>query len=143
MRFNRTLHDPPEKNRQGHRRSKTALHLEQNLPSNRKRMSKYYGYRLSEDGKLEVNPAEAEIVRMVFKRVLEGQPLQEIKTEMDLRNLHTRFNNRWTIQQIRSLVLRYPEVHPCIVAPAVVQKAIGVLKRMSESTFDPAVFFRD
>ena len=87
---------------------------------------------------------EAETIRLIFRRITEGRMIKDIKTEMDLRNFHTRFGNRWTTQQIKSLVLRYPEeVHPCIVAPAVVQKAKRLLKQMSESTFDPTIFFRD
>ena len=53
-------------------------------------MSKVFGYGLRDDGTVEIIPAEAEIVRMVFQRILEGQTLKEIKIEIGLRNFHTR-----------------------------------------------------
>jgi hypothetical protein len=96
------------------------------------------------DGKLEIIPEEAETIRVIFRRIIEGRSLADINIELALRNLHTRFGNKWTTRNLRSLVLHYPwDVHPVIVSPPVVQKAIRILKQMSENAFDPVSFFRD
>jgi hypothetical protein len=99
---------------------------------------------MREDGKLEIIPEEAETIRLIVRRITEGRSLKEVRTELDLRGFRTRFNNRWTIPQIKALVLHYPEVHPCIISPSVIQKAKGVLKRMTENTdFDPTTLFQE
>jgi Recombinase len=143
VRFHTTLIDSSSEIERGHKRRKTSLHLEQTQPP-RQRLSKIYGYRVNADGKLAILPEEAETIRLVFRRIIEGRSLADIAIELTLRNLRTRFGNKWTTRNLRSLVLHYPwDIHPVIVSPPLVQKAIRVLKQMSESVFDPIAFFRD
>lgn len=143
MRFSTTLHEAATRRKEGHRRRKTSLHLQDDQPAPRQRLSKFYGYKLGENGKLEIVPEEAGTVRLVFRRIMEGRSVDEIRVELDLRNLRTRFGNRWTVRNLKSLVLHYPwDIHPVVISPAVYHKAVGVLKRMQESAFDPTTFFR-
>ncbi len=144
MRFSTTLIEPVPKIKRRPRRRKASLHVEQAQQSAHQRLSKHYGYWQGEDGKLAINLEEAETVRLIFRRITEGRSLGDIKIELDLRNLRTRFGNKWTTRNLRSFVLHYPwDVHPIIISPAVYHKAVKALRQMSESTFDPTSFFRE
>ena len=56
------------------------------------------------NGEVEVVPGEAAIVKLVFDRFAEGRSAQEIKRELDQKDLRNRAGYRWTTAEIAGLV---------------------------------------
>ena len=104
MQFNRTLQDAAEKFKQKRIRRKTAARLRDYYHSERVRLSRIYGFQMVDADTAEVVPAEGEVLRLVFQRFCEGRTAKEIKIELDARGMKTRFSNRWSVGQIKSLV---------------------------------------
>lgn len=53
------------------------------------------GYRRGADGHAEIVPEEAETVREIFRRVLEGEPLIRIAEDMNRRGIKTKKGAQW------------------------------------------------
>jgi DNA invertase Pin-like site-specific DNA recombinase len=62
-----------------------------------------FGYRYR-DGQLIVHPEEAEIVREIFRRYGEGEPMAWIAEELNSRGLKTSKGSRWTVWSVRYLL---------------------------------------
>lgn len=148
MEFGKILSDIATTMKKRRIRRRTAKRLQDYYHSPRVRLSRLYGYKMVDENTAEIIPEEAVVVKLVFQRMAEGQSLKDIKTEMDARNMRTRFGNKWTIQMIRSLVrpvfaglverrgrgFQMSSVYPAITSPATLQKAQAMLKQqMSES----------
>lgn len=54
-----------------------------------------FGYRKSKDGKYEIVPEQAEIVREIFQRVIEGWPHIDIMDDLNARGIKNRDGNIW------------------------------------------------
>lgn len=54
-----------------------------------------YGYKKSDDGRYEINPAEAEIVREIYRRVDAGEHQTDIQADLNARGLVTRNGRPW------------------------------------------------
>src|SRR5271169_4731072 len=66
--------------------------------------SRLYSYRRNAEGEVEVVPSEAEIVKLVFSGFANGLNAQEIKRELDRKDLRNRAGYRWTTVEIAGLV---------------------------------------
>lgn len=53
------------------------------------------GYKKSEEGKYELDEAEAEIVREIFSRVAFGEPYADIAADLNARGIKTSRGNAW------------------------------------------------
>lgn len=73
-----------------------------------------FGYRIGDDGKLEVVPHEAEIVRLIFNLYVHGLPneqgvlerlgLRMIAGHLNERELYTRRGARWSVVTVRDIL---------------------------------------
>ena len=67
--------------------------------------AKLLGFRRGPDGKPEVVPEEAETVRRIYRRYLEGATLKNIKDELEQDNISTALGiERWTGGVIRNIL---------------------------------------
>ena len=62
-----------------------------------------FGYDISRDG-IKVNPEEAEIVREIFRRVIDGESLGSIVRDMKERKIERPFGGGWTVQCVHDLI---------------------------------------
>ena len=53
------------------------------------------GYKRGPDGRYEIVPAEAEIVREIYTRVAAGEPFAEIFRDLNARGINTKAGNLW------------------------------------------------
>ena len=66
---------------------------------------KLLGYRKGEDGKSEIVPEEAETVRRIFRRYLEGASLGDIKKELEVDGIPTSEGVKaWSYQVIQNIL---------------------------------------
>lgn len=119
-----------------------------------------YGYNLV-DGKYEVNPAEAEIVREIFSAFLEGQSMYRIATSLNERGVPTKragqvwkgkaVTGKWSNTVIRELLMNEAYLGIMILQKTTKDAAFNTIKnhgqlpmyRISEhhpSIIDPATF---
>ncbi len=61
------------------------------------------GYRLK-DGVLQIEPNEAEIVKYIYKRYLDGEGILTITKELRLKGWNTRFGNEFTLTGVRTIL---------------------------------------
>ena len=54
-----------------------------------------FGYRKGEDGRFEIVPEEAEIVREIYNRVIDGWQHKDIMTDLNLRGIKTKRGFEW------------------------------------------------
>ena len=54
-----------------------------------------YGYKRGGDGRYEIEPKEAEIVREIFERVYAGDTLADLQNDFNSRGLKTKLGNPW------------------------------------------------
>ena len=66
--------------------------------------SRLYSFRRNAEGRIEIVPSEAHIVKLVFSGFAEGKNAQEIKRELDAKDLRNRAGYRWTTTEITGLV---------------------------------------
>ena len=67
--------------------------------------TKMLGYRRGVDGKPEIDPEEAEVVKRIYRRYLDGCSLAQIKTELEVDGIPTASGIRgWTYQVIRNIL---------------------------------------
>lgn len=63
-----------------------------------------YGYQKGPDGRHEINQAEAEIVREIYRRVLAGEPFAEIAADLNARRIRTKDGNCWNKNSFRVML---------------------------------------
>ena len=63
-----------------------------------------YGYRKGADGKPEIIPEEAEVVRLIYKLYLDGLTLRQIAQHLKNLNIPKREYAEWTINGIHSIL---------------------------------------
>ena len=63
-----------------------------------------FGYRRNSDGVLEIEPAEAEIVRMIFADYLSGMGGGKIANKLNEMGIRTALGNLWTSPRIKELL---------------------------------------
>ena len=67
--------------------------------------TKLLGYRRGADGKPEIDPEEAEVVKHIYRRYLDGCSLAQIKKELEADGIPTASGIRgWTYQVIRNIL---------------------------------------
>jgi hypothetical protein len=66
--------------------------------------SRLYAFRRNAEGRVEIVPSEAAIVKLVFGLFADGLTAQEIKRELDAKDLRNRAGYRWTAAEITGLV---------------------------------------
>lgn len=87
-----------------HRAARTLAAKEQHAMEGRfSGGKKIYGYR-SENGKLYVVPAEAEIVREMARRVIAGERPGTIAKDLNRRGVPTTTDRRWTTPTVRGIL---------------------------------------
>lgn len=63
------------------------------------------GYRKGTDGKPEIIPEQAEVIRMIFNRYLQGDSLQAIRRKLEADGAHTaRGNTTWSSQSVQRIL---------------------------------------
>lgn len=62
------------------------------------------GYRKGADGKYEIDPEEAEIVREIFTKVSEGMLYVEIANELNSRGIKTKYDGLWNKNSFRKML---------------------------------------
>jgi len=63
------------------------------------------GYRRGADGKPEIVPEEAEIIRRIYKRYLDGCSLTQIKQELEAEQIPTASGiKNWSVQAIQNIL---------------------------------------
>ena len=88
-----------------------------------------YGYSLGNQGKFEVVPHEAEVVRLIFRLYLEGLGLRTITRRLNESGYRTRKGRNWNMVTLREMLrnraymgtyqrfgLRLPNNHPAVVS---------------------------
>jgi len=64
-----------------------------------------YGMRVASDcHHIEEDPAEAEVLRIVMRMVVEDRPLSKITEQLNERGYRTRAGNRWTMSDVFRLM---------------------------------------
>ena len=63
-----------------------------------------YGYRRGPDGKYEIDPARAEVVREIFNRYLSGDTLADIARSLNARAIHTVLGGQWNKNSFHRLL---------------------------------------
>ena len=63
-----------------------------------------YGYRKGADGKPEIIPDEAKVIKMIYKLYLEGLTLRQIAKHLESLRITKRDYSEWSINGIRSIL---------------------------------------
>lgn len=63
-----------------------------------------FGYRKGKDGKFEIDPDQAEIVREIYTRVLDGWSIYDIQTDLNNRGIKTGRGREWKKQSFGHLL---------------------------------------
>lgn len=63
-----------------------------------------YGYRKGADGKFEIDPAEADVVREVFRRVAAHETLADIYRDLNARGIRTKHGAEWNRSSFRKML---------------------------------------
>ena len=63
-----------------------------------------YGFKATKDGYYEINPFEAEVVREIFNRTLQGDTFTDIADSLNERLIKTRLNRQWTSRSFQSML---------------------------------------
>lgn len=67
---------------------------------------RFLGYRKGADGLPEIVPEEAEIVRYIFRRYLEGASLGQLKEELELNRVPTKLGSyQWSKNTIQNILI--------------------------------------
>ena len=96
---------------------------------------KLLGYRRGADGQPEIVPEEAETVRRIYSRYLEGASLGDIKKELEADNIPTAENVQgWSYQVIRNILTNEKYMGDAILQKTFVTDCIskGVVKNQGE-----------
>ncbi|MBQ4426697.1 MAG: recombinase family protein [Oscillospiraceae bacterium] len=66
----------------------------------------FYGYKKGEDGKPEIVPEEAEVIREIFKRYIAGESYKMIADSLNTREIPLKDDMKmWTVGYIRGIIL--------------------------------------
>ncbi len=104
MRLDDILADIASNVKHAHVERKTKRKFAAHLRSPDRTYSRLYSYRRNAEGKVEVVPSEADVVKLVFVGFAEGLTANEIKRELDQKGLRNRAGYRWTTAEIAGLV---------------------------------------
>lgn len=63
-----------------------------------------FGFRKGNDGRYEIMPEEAEIVREIYHRIIDGWPQRDIIDDMNLRGIRTKSGGEWQRQSLGTLL---------------------------------------
>ena len=63
-----------------------------------------YGYRKGPDGRYEIDPEQAAVVREIYGRVLSGEPLAAISADLNSRGLTTKSGARWNKSSFNTIL---------------------------------------
>ena len=63
-----------------------------------------YGFRKGKDGRYEIIPEEAEIIREIFFRIIDGWQQRDILDDLNLRGIRTHGGNEWARQSFGTLL---------------------------------------
>lgn len=66
--------------------------------------SSFLGYEKGEDGLPRIVPEEAEIVRSIYRRYLEGATLNQVASELNATGITTLKGNQWTKDGVRRIL---------------------------------------
>ena len=75
-----------------------------------------YGYR-AQNGKLSIEPGEAETVRKIYSAFLSGKSLSAICRELDEESIPPRKGEKWSVRTVQDILL-----NPAYIGTAVFQK---------------------
>ena len=67
-------------------------------------LNNLYGYRKGEDGKPEIIPEEAEVIRLIYKLYLDGLTLRQIAQHLNALKIPKREYTEWNINGIHSIL---------------------------------------
>ena len=67
-------------------------------------LNSLYGYRKGEDGKPEIIPEEAEVVRLIYKLYLDGSTLRQIAQHLTAMKIPKRDCTEWNLIAVRSIL---------------------------------------
>lgn len=89
------------------------------------------GYRRGADGKFEIVPEEAEVVREIFRRVADGDQLSEIYTDLNARGIRTKKGHAFGKNSFQGLlhnekyigIFRYDDIVLTDAVPPIVDEA--------------------
>lgn len=62
-----------------------------------------FGYRITKD-KIEIDPEQAEVVREIFQRAIDGDSFGGICRDLNARGIYSIFGNKWTASRISELL---------------------------------------
>ena len=91
-----------------------------------------FGYCKGEDGRFAVVPAEAEVVREIFRKVADGVPFVEISNDLNGRGIRTKKGGLWGKNSFHAMlkneayagVYRYSDIRVEGGVPAIVEKSL-------------------
>ena len=63
-----------------------------------------YGFRKGSDGRYEIIPEEAEIIREIYFRIIDGWQQRDILADLNLRGIRTHGGNEWARQSFGTLL---------------------------------------
>lgn len=63
-----------------------------------------YGYSITKD-RIEINPEQAEVVRDIFRRAIDGESFSSICRDLNARGLYTIFGKKWTACRITEILI--------------------------------------
>ena len=73
-------------------------------------LGRLYGYRKGADGKPEIVPEEAKVIKLIFKLYLDGLTLRQIKKHLTEMNIQKRSNKEWAINSISGILMESGKV---------------------------------
>ena len=62
-----------------------------------------FGYNITKD-KIEINPAQAEVVKDIFNRAIAGESFSSICRDLNSRGIYTVFGKKWTASRITEML---------------------------------------
>lgn len=73
-----------------------------------------YGYTIRK-GKMEIEPAQAEVVRLIFDKYLEGTGCRQIASFLNKEDIPSYFNGKWCEDQIARMIRNEKYVGNCLL----------------------------
>lgn len=105
-----------------------------------------YGYRVSQDGKLQEVPDEAQVVRLIYDLYVEQRAgLRSIAHQLNTQRYRTKRGGNWNIVSVRAILrnsayigtyrrfgLRIPKNHISIIEPTTYRKVQDIMESYSQ-----------
>ena len=63
-----------------------------------------FGYRISKEDGIEIDPEQAQIVREIYARVIRGETLNSIARWLNRNDIHGAYGGKWNTPRLRDLV---------------------------------------